>query len=75
MKGKYEFLSRSFACLATALVILGVLAMPAQDVRANDPSPDGGPIFPCSCPDFTSDCPFALCTGVNPLECEFPCGD
>lgn len=50
MKGMYGFLSRGVACMAVALVILSVLAMPTQGVRANDPSPDNNtsPCSPCS---------------------------
>lgn len=41
MKGMCDFLSRGFACLAVALMILSGLAMPTQGVRANDSSPAG----------------------------------
>lgn len=41
MKGTYGFLSGSLACLASALVIVSVLAMPTQGIRANDSSSGG----------------------------------
>jgi hypothetical protein len=82
MKEMYSFLSRSLACLMAALVILSVLAMPTQGVRANDPSQGGGNSggVPCGCAqDFDWDCsifgcygdpscPIA-CSGFTPCDC------
>jgi hypothetical protein len=78
MNGVYGFLSRSLACLAVALVILSVLAMPAQGVRANDPSPP---------PDGQNSCeffyPIEFCPSYNCLtpqghyagyKCSYSCG-
>lgn len=68
MKGMYDFLSRGLACLAVALVILCVLAMPTQEVRANDPGggPDGDVPY-CDCvPDIVGEsgtCYGTGCTG------------
>lgn len=68
MNGMYDFSSRGFACLASALVILCVLAMPTQGVMANDPSGGGGDgkhgVCPQGCfPPFCLDC-----------DCEYPDG-
>lgn len=78
MKGMYGFLSRSFGCLAVALVILSVLAMPTQNVMANDPSSDGGNAVGVSCwgvpdPDCTwNDCYYDNGDFYKP--CTWDCG-
>jgi hypothetical protein len=63
MKGMYDFLSRGFACLAVALVIVSVLAMPTQVVLANDPS-SGGSTYDtqyCEANDPPQFCPYYHC--------------
>jgi hypothetical protein len=79
MKGMYGFLPRGFACLAVALVILCVLALPAQGVRANDPSPDGGDSGEASCYGTFQppDCHLNECindiTGKDEGPCDYLC--
>jgi hypothetical protein len=79
MKGMFGFLSRGFACSAVALVILSVLAMPTQGVRANDPDGgDGGGDSLCFCTGgVPEDCDVWSCTGGPdcPSNCTFlTCG-
>lgn len=81
MKKMCIFLSRSLACLMAALVILSVLALPTQGIRANDPSQDeGNSGSPCFCAqDFDWDCSAfncfgdpscpIICYGFTPCSC------
>jgi hypothetical protein len=75
MKGMYDFLSRGFACLAVALVIVSVLAMPTQVVLANDPSPDGGTADETHCQDYSApwDCPVYRCLYSNNTDAGYNC--
>jgi hypothetical protein len=67
MKWLCNVLSWHFTCLAAALVILSVLAMSPQGVRANDPSPDGGfgGYCPTDCIEISCNC---SCTDTNGYE-------
>lgn len=75
MREIHSFLSRGLACLATALVIVSVLAMPTQGIRANDsggPTPD-----PCTCNPLCPDWPGEDdCAGAYgcPAYCNGICG-
>lgn len=73
MKGMYSFLSRGFACLAVALVIVSVLAMPTQGLRANDPSPDGGNHTSCFCAYLEGSCDENRCDGPAEDNCGGGC--
>lgn len=70
MKGMFGFLSRGFACLAVALVILFVLAVPTQGVRANDPPSSGGTSGSSSCGTDVY-CPY--CSGSIPTCSQWAC--
>jgi len=65
MMRSYSFLSFGFTCLATALLVIGILAMPTQGVWANDPS-GGGPL--------AIDCA-SMCSCDNSPTCLDTCSD
>lgn len=69
MKGMCDFLSRGFACLAVALMILSGLAMPTQGVRANDPSPAGTGHHYAGC----MSCLSGSCYTYPLIDCAYAC--
>lgn len=74
MMRSYSFLSFGFACLATALLVIGILAMPSQGVWANDPV-GGGPLAvacasDCSCDNY----PTCLDKCSDGGGCDTECG-
>jgi len=69
MMRSYSFLSFGFACLATALLVIGILAMPTQGVWANDPTGGGSPAaFACASSCYCDNVPTCKDT------CEYPFG-
>lgn len=74
MKEMHSFLSKGFACLAVALVILSVLAMPAQSVRADNPPPPPTPTQAvCSISGPPEFCPGADCVYGDGSSAGFGC--
>lgn len=71
MKRMCDFLSRGFACLAVALMILSGLAMPTQGARANAPGGGLGTTIvnlSCSCNSWCGTAPYATtCFGPPDL--------
>jgi hypothetical protein len=67
MMRSYNCLSFGFGCLATALLVIAILAMPTQGVWANDPTGGGPNDSGCAdlklCTPCKSPCEDNLCTG------------
>jgi hypothetical protein len=69
-------LANGFACLAIALLVLSVLAVPTQYARADDPiecTGEGGGSFTEECPDGW-ECVNGACQVINP-SCPNPTTD
>lgn len=65
MMRAYSFLTFGFSCLATALLLIGIMAMPIQGLYANNPNSVGGQVL-AMCP--TTGC---VCAGVG--NCDDTC--